>query len=218
MCTKLRELEEALARVAGDFDPTLVSAAEAEGVMERAARIEHMAATVKALAAARMAETELWSLGGDRSPAHMLARRTGQTVSGAAQQLENAKRLADHPKTDAAARKGTLSPQQAAAITDAVFKAARADGRHEPTEAYAFDALMALAAQGDDAPRARSGTTKVLVRVDFETLFGGHPADGEVCEIAGYGPVPVSVVTDLLAPAQEVAKGFRFSCQTGAGR
>src|SRR5437763_11833286 len=49
----------------------------------------------------------------------MLARRTGQTVSGAAQQLEAAKKLRDHPKTDAAARAGRLSPQQAAAITDA---------------------------------------------------------------------------------------------------
>src|SRR5437588_2287732 len=119
MGTRLAELEKALGAFASGFDPALLSAAQSEGVMERAARIEHMAATVKALAAARMAETELWSLGGDKTPAHMLARRTGQTVSGAAQQLEAAKRLKDHPKTDAAARRGTLSPQQAAAITDA---------------------------------------------------------------------------------------------------
>src|SRR5947209_17165333 len=86
-----------------------------------------MAATVKGLAAARMAETELWSLGGDKTPAHMLARRTGQTVSGAASQLEAAKKLKDHPKTDAAARKGKLSPQQAAAITEATAADPRAE-------------------------------------------------------------------------------------------
>src|SRR5438067_7966756 len=233
MCQKLVELEKAMAAFAAGFDAALISAAQAEGVMERAARIEHMAATVKGLAAARMCETELWSLGEDRSPAHMLARRTGQTVSGAAQQLEAAKKLRDHPKTDAAARQGTLSPQQAAAITEAasadpdaeddlldlaarsslgelrdvaasrkaaaedqedkhnriraerhvrswtgpdgawrlaaqgtpeagarfmarlqpiadeIFKTARAEGRHEPTEAYAFDALMHLADDGD---------------------------------------------------------------------
>ncbi|HEV3130319.1 MAG TPA: DUF222 domain-containing protein [Acidimicrobiales bacterium] len=282
MCEKLIELEEAMVSFASSFDPALISAGVAEGVMERAARIEHAAAAVKALAAARMAETELWSLGGDRSPAHMLARRTGQSVSGAAQQLEAAKKLKDHPKTNAAARRGTLSPAQAAAITDAaeadpgseedlldlaaraslgelrdeaarrkaavedqeekhrrikaerrvrswtgpdgawclaangppeagarfmarlqplidaIFKKARAEARHEPTEAYAFDALMRLAEEGHEVPRARSGGTKVLVRVDFEALFGGHPTGGEVCEIAGYGPVPVSVVSEIL--------------------
>ena len=40
---------------------------------------------------------------------------------------------------------------------------------------------------------------RCVVRVDFEALFRGHPVEGEVCEIAGYGPVPVSVVNDLLA-------------------
>src|SRR5579864_2985750 len=84
MCKKLAELERAMGVFAQSFEPALISAAQAEGVMERAARIEHMACTVKALAAARMAETELWGIGGDRTPAHMLARRTGQTVSGAA--------------------------------------------------------------------------------------------------------------------------------------
>ncbi|HEV3351603.1 MAG TPA: DUF222 domain-containing protein [Acidimicrobiales bacterium] len=282
MCEKLTELEKAMGVFAAGFDPALLSAAQAEGVMERASRIEHMGATVKALAAARMCETELWEQGGDRTPAHMLARRTGQTVSEAAQQLEAAKRLKDHPKTDAAARKGRLSPKQAAAITDAaaadpkaeddlldladraslgelrdeaarrkaaasdleerqkkihaernvrhwtgpdgawrlaaygppeagarfmarlqpiidaIFKKARAEDRREPTEAYAFDALMQLG-EGEDAPKGRAGTTKVLVRVDLESLVRGHATDGEVCEIAGFGPVPVSVVEEILA-------------------
>ena len=285
MCEKLVELEAAMATFACAFDPALVSAAVAEGVMERAARIEHAAATVKALAAARMAETELWEVGGDRSPAHMLAKRTGQTVAEAARALEGARRLAEHPKTEAAARRGELSPAQAAAITDAAgvdpgaeedllalaqraslgelrdeaarrkaaaedqaerhrricaerhlrswtgpdgawrlaaagppeagarfmaalgplvdaaFKAARAQGRAEPTEAYGFDALMALGEGGEaTAPRTRrGGGTKVVVRGDFEALLRGQPVTGEVCEIAGYGPVPVSVVGDLLA-------------------
>src|SRR5207302_5543662 len=81
MCVKLKELETAMGRFASGFDASLLSASQAEGVMQRAARIEHMAATVKALAADRMSETELWSLGGDKTPAHMLARRTGESVS-----------------------------------------------------------------------------------------------------------------------------------------
>src|SRR5205823_14371525 len=51
MCVKLKELETAMGRFASGFDVSLLSASQAEGVMERAARIEHMAATVKALAA-----------------------------------------------------------------------------------------------------------------------------------------------------------------------
>jgi hypothetical protein len=35
--------------------------------------------------------------------------------------------------------------------------------------------------------------------VDFETLFRGYAAEGEVCEIAGFGPVPVSVVNEILS-------------------
>ena len=84
-------------------------------------------------------------------------------------------------------------------IADALFKRARAEGRHEPTEAYLFDALMQLGTEDQQTRPTRSSTTKVLVRVDFEALFRGHPAEGEVCEIAGFGPIPVSVVEELLA-------------------
>jgi hypothetical protein len=43
------------------------------------------------------------------------------------------------------------------------------------------------------APRA-----KILVRVDFDTLLRGYPIDGEICEIAGYGPIAVTAVTDII--------------------
>src|SRR5207302_9077821 len=75
-----------------------------------------------------------------------------------------------------------------------------AQTRREPTEAYLFDALVRLGADDEEQPRpTRTGTTKVLVRVDFEALFRGYPIEGEVCEIAGFGPIPVSVVQELLA-------------------
>src|SRR4051794_26482190 len=106
MCGKLAELGKAMGAFTGGLDAGLGSGAQAEGVLERAARIEHMAATLKALAGARMAETELWRMGGDRSPAHMLGRKSGESVSKAQRQLDNAKRLAKHPKTNAAARAG----------------------------------------------------------------------------------------------------------------
>ena len=40
---------------------------------------------------------------------------------------------------------------------------------------------------------------RIMVRVDLDALVRGVPLDGELCEIAGYGPVPVSVVEDLMA-------------------
>ena len=307
MCTRLRDLEKSLVSVAADFDAAFLSAAEAEGVMERAARMEHICATLKALAAARVAETELWRMGGDKTPAHMLGRKSGEPVSKAQQQLENAKRLKDHPNTDAAARAGRLSPDQQAAITDAadadpgaeddlldlasrsslgelrdeaarrkaaavdpeenhrriqaernvrswpgsdtswnfsahgtadagapfmarlradadvLFKKARAEGRREPPEAYLFDALMNLAAGDTGTKTTSSRGTKVLVRVDLEALFRDYPIQGEVCEIAGFGPVPVSVVKDLLAQgdtfmAAVITKGVAVTGVVHLGR
>src|SRR5438270_12962605 len=106
MCEKLAELDKAMGAFASSFDAALVSGAQAEGVLERAARIEHMAATLKALAAGRLAETELWRMGGDRSPAHMLRRKSGEAVSEAQRQLDNAKRLQKHPKANAPAPAG----------------------------------------------------------------------------------------------------------------
>ncbi|HTW09830.1 MAG TPA: DUF222 domain-containing protein [Acidimicrobiales bacterium] len=47
--------------------------------------------------------------------------------------------------------------------------------------------------------RLAGSPDRVMVRVDLDALFRGVALDGELCEIAGYGPVPVSVVKDLLA-------------------
>ena len=38
-----------------------------------------------------------------------------------------------------------------------------------------------------------------MVRVDLDALLCGVASEGELCEIPGYGPVPVSVVEDLVA-------------------
>ena len=64
-------------------------------------------------------------------------------------------------------------------------------------------------AGGDAARRARPSPdggggpprvpTKMIVRIDFDALMRGCPIDGEVCEISGIGPVPVSVVRAMLA-------------------
>ena len=106
-------------RYATRFEPAVVSARDAARVVEDAAAIEKMAATVKSLAAARVAETGVWKEDGDRSAAHALARETGTTVGQAKDALETARRLEDLPATADAARTGELSPEQASAIADA---------------------------------------------------------------------------------------------------
>jgi len=90
-----------------------------------------------------------------------------------------------------------------APIRDRLFNTARVEGRREPLDAYAADALVeAVCGSGDDdtaAPaRGARGRAKVIVRVDLPALLRGYPADEETCDIAGFGPVAVSAVRDLL--------------------
>ena len=40
---------------------------------------------------------------------------------------------------------------------------------------------------------------KVIIRVDLDTLLRGVVGEGELCEITGYGPIPVSVIEELVA-------------------
>lgn len=47
--------------------------------------------------------------------------------------------------------------------------------------------------------RSRPLSAQIQVRVDLDTLMRGVAAEGELCEIVGFGPVPVSVVEDLVA-------------------
>ena len=80
-------------------------------------------------------------------------------------------------------------------IRDELFQQAHREGRQEPVEAYAFDALIELArrASGERATRRKASTTPQLfglVRVDHGALVRGQVEGDEVCEIAGLGPIP----------------------------
>ena len=85
-------------------------------------------------------------------------------------------------------------------LIDRLFVEARADGRSEAREAYAFDALVLLADRhrdGDDGAKGGPRYT-TIVRADLEALRRGRVEDGEACEIAGIGPIPVSRARELL--------------------
>ena len=91
-------------------------------------------------------------------------------------------------------------------LTRARFEAARAAKRHEAQDAYRFDALLELTRRGrcgrvdDGSPHAEARRTHVArVRVDLPALLRGRAEPGEVCEIPGVGPVPVSHAREVLS-------------------
>ena len=70
-----------------------------------------------------------------------------------------------------------------------------ADGDRTATTAAAAPASK----QGRRPKKLAGSPLRVMIRVDFDALLRGVALEGELCEIAGYGPVPVSLVEDLLA-------------------
>ena len=106
---------------------------------------------------------------------------------------------------------GRESKQRLRPFVEAEFKRARTEGRRESYEAYALDALTHLcegASTTSDQASARPTTRAVrnlaLLRVDFAALRRGHTGEGELCEIAGLGPVPVHIARDMLG--ESIAK------------
>ena len=92
-------------------------------------------------------------------------------------------------------------------IQDEIFKAARKSGEHERPEAYAADALMTLCEKATTKQSSESGkktsrsNAVINIRVDIDALKRGHTEHGEVCEIAGVGPIPVATATEYLGEA-----------------
>jgi hypothetical protein len=105
---------------------------------------------------------------------------------------------------------------------DRLFREARKEGRREPTDAYAFDAAAELlTSAGDATPVPAGADAKILVRVDLEALLRGRAVDGETCEIAGLGPIPVSIVQEWMDDAflaAIVTKGTEITKVVHLGR
>lgn len=85
---------------------------------------------------------------------------------------------------------------------DKTFRTARTEGRREPSEAYAFDAAEELLTGAGDGTAAPAGAdAKIIVRVDHSALVRGLAVEGETCEIAGVGPIPVTTVREWMDDA-----------------
>ncbi|MEA2827181.1 MAG: hypothetical protein QOG43_1620, partial [Actinomycetota bacterium] len=141
-----------------------------------------------------------------------MARHSTGTLDGA---RDNAVGPAEAPRTIANAEPGTgaeAGPTAPGDATDGTTVNAGATTAGEATagaggagEATA-GATVGEAAERPASPlrppapaRAVGGRPKIIVRVDLETLLRGYATEGEVCEIAGFGPVAVSAVRDMIA-------------------
>jgi hypothetical protein len=311
--------------VAG-FDPEVTGARDCVDLVGVFSALEHAASAGLALAARRVAQTNLWEHRGHRTAAHWLAAKTGMSVGDALRLLETAEVAEDAPATMEALKNGDLSIPKARAVGKAeaadpdagaelvdratsdgvsvreieqdsarivhaasgeteaeraekirrkrsfrigsngdgsswfhgvgpttdiarleaairpllndIFQDARQEGRREPVDAYTFDALITLteagASSGPDRTAVEGGTgerdakaaggsgdpgrsggaartgdrhghAKVIVRADLAALDRGRVEHGELCEIAGHGPIPVADVWDMIDGAAFIA-------------
>jgi uncharacterized protein DUF222 len=113
----VRSALHALEAVARELEPWRLDGRNAAALVELAARGERICASIKALGARRVEETNVWREGGHRSAAHWVAEATGATIGAAARTLETARALDALPATEEAFRTGQLSETQAAEIT-----------------------------------------------------------------------------------------------------
>jgi hypothetical protein len=111
-------------------------------------------------------------------------------------------------------------------LIDQTFTDARLAGRRESRDNYAFDALMRMASVRTNANKAKQTGREnlrhlALIRVDLDALITGDIGDGGICEIAGLGPIPVSVARRLLGDSilkLVVTKGVDVANVTHLGR
>jgi hypothetical protein len=116
---RLQDVEAALREIVVGLEPEALAADAAAGLVDTFATIEKLAGAGKALAARRVADSNLWRVTGERSAAHWLARRAGASVGAAMATLETASRLGELPGVDRALRAGELSSVQANEIAAA---------------------------------------------------------------------------------------------------
>ncbi len=104
-------------------------------------------------------------------------------------------------------------------LVDEMFNKARAEGRHEPYEAYAFDPFIELARRANNPttettdpdpdpdggvaspkptrPKPTPARHLGIIRIDDMALRRGTVAGDEICGIPGIGPIPVSVAQQV---------------------
>jgi hypothetical protein len=312
-----RSVAESARLALSTLEPRELTSAQVNAVLSQVVVLERMAASARVLLAKRAAESAQWRREGFRSAAEWLAAQQGTSTGRAKADLDTSERLDGLEDTKEALRDGLLSPEQAAAVSDAAVvnpdaeadliglaeqeslrrlrdeaarrraeredgerrrerihrrrrarawtdaegawnfsaagpsevgsgfvvewerltdervRAARRTGERGTREQHAFDALAEMASRsnrrrtgagqcdagdepgggtddgsgGGGAPGDGSGGTQAprenlrhlgLLRVDLTALLKGGVGDGELCEVAGVGPISVSAARELL--------------------
>jgi hypothetical protein len=124
-------------------------------------------------------------------------------VGQARNELETARRLEKLPEASAEAyaadAAAELIHRGAAAGTVDVGRGGEAGAADEAVAPVPTDSSTdANVSPRSPSPARRGAPTKILVRVDLDTLLRGYPVGDEVCEIVGFGPVAVSAVRDMI--------------------
>ena len=99
--------------VCGRLDPSVLGDHEVPGVFDAAVAMQRLASGAVTRLTARYEESGAWKRNGAKSPEDEVARKTGTSNRSARRKLATSKRLAKHPKTDDAVRRGELSDEQA---------------------------------------------------------------------------------------------------------
>jgi hypothetical protein len=117
MFESLEIINNSLRKLSTTLEPGRYTGEQAATLVGLMAETERLAGAVKALAAARVDESNRWRREGHRSAAHWMAAKTGTSVSSASEAINTAKRIKTQPHVDEAFRNGELSPSQAGEIS-----------------------------------------------------------------------------------------------------
>jgi hypothetical protein len=209
--TSLGEAAKALeAARALESRPEVAAVARAGGLSRPQLSLVLGAAAVDAGAAPQLLALAKTASLGELAEHAARARAAHQDLEARRQEVHRARSLRNYTDAGGTAHLHAQGrPQDVALVMAAIgplgdkaFAAARKEGRRERPEAYAFDGLVALAtAGGAKAPRG-----EVVFRVDLAAMVRGYPVDGEVCEVAGFGPVSTQAVIDVMDCGDPVLK------------
>jgi len=127
---RLAVLKRALVDIRGelsDFEPSLISSADAALVFGVLAELEKTISGALTVVTSRATEAGHWKKEGHRSPAGWVAEKLGSGLGTGSARLESSERLVSLPQTNEAVRRGELSEVQLREITATAIQNPRAE-------------------------------------------------------------------------------------------